>query len=202
MTLIWFKHTPFWSEVSCSTIIPLSVWTRCCHQLCSYFQVLLNAIKCLTSWTQTVSQYVLLLITSTYFCRFALKLRQPSFSLIYWLLIHFLSDTDIRHPEELSLLRPVEEKKKKKDKDLTEEIYDLTEVPLSSGTLTAFLFSLIAWRAHVIAWSKNMWMLETFAKGFKTFWNTRSTISFTVRVSSVLFYFNTLWSWDNCCIFG
>lgn len=42
---------------------------------------------------------------------------------------------DIRRPEELSLLRPVEEKKKKKkDKDLTEEIYDLTEVPLTSGT--------------------------------------------------------------------
>uniref|UniRef100_A0AAQ5ZCM6 Band 4.1 domain-containing protein n=1 Tax=Amphiprion ocellaris TaxID=80972 RepID=A0AAQ5ZCM6_AMPOC len=39
---------------------------------------------------------------------------------------------NIRHPEELSLLRPVEEKKKKKDKDLAEEIYDLTEVPLSS----------------------------------------------------------------------
>uniref|UniRef100_A0A3Q3EVD7 FERM domain containing kindlin 3b n=1 Tax=Kryptolebias marmoratus TaxID=37003 RepID=A0A3Q3EVD7_KRYMA len=39
---------------------------------------------------------------------------------------------NIRHPEELSLLRPVEEKKKKKDKDLTKEIYDLTEVPLSS----------------------------------------------------------------------
>ncbi|MEQ2211538.1 hypothetical protein XENOCAPTIV_005597 [Xenoophorus captivus] len=39
---------------------------------------------------------------------------------------------NIRRPEELSLLRPVEEKKKKKDKDLAEEIYDLTEVPLSS----------------------------------------------------------------------
>lgn len=53
--------------------------------------------------------------------------------------IHFLSFTsaDIRHPEELSLLRPLEEKKKKKDKDSTVEIYDLTEVPLSSGTLTA-----------------------------------------------------------------
>uniref|UniRef100_A0A3Q2CIB6 FERM domain containing kindlin 3b n=2 Tax=Cyprinodon variegatus TaxID=28743 RepID=A0A3Q2CIB6_CYPVA len=38
---------------------------------------------------------------------------------------------NIRHPEELSLLRPVEEKKKKKDKDMAEEIYDLTEVPLS-----------------------------------------------------------------------
>uniref|UniRef100_A0A673AWL0 PH domain-containing protein n=1 Tax=Sphaeramia orbicularis TaxID=375764 RepID=A0A673AWL0_9TELE len=41
---------------------------------------------------------------------------------------------NIRHPEELSLLRPVEEKKKKKDKDSAEEIYDLTEVPLSSAS--------------------------------------------------------------------
>uniref|UniRef100_A0A672FH70 Fermitin family member 3b n=1 Tax=Salarias fasciatus TaxID=181472 RepID=A0A672FH70_SALFA len=40
---------------------------------------------------------------------------------------------NIRHPEELSLLRPVEEKKKKKDKDLEEELHDLTGVPLSSG---------------------------------------------------------------------
>uniref|UniRef100_A0AAQ6A5T0 PH domain-containing protein n=1 Tax=Amphiprion ocellaris TaxID=80972 RepID=A0AAQ6A5T0_AMPOC len=40
---------------------------------------------------------------------------------------------NIRHPEELSLLRPVEEKKKKKDKDLAEEIYDLTEVWLDSS---------------------------------------------------------------------
>uniref|UniRef100_A0A4W5RVC9 FERM domain containing kindlin 3b n=1 Tax=Hucho hucho TaxID=62062 RepID=A0A4W5RVC9_9TELE len=39
---------------------------------------------------------------------------------------------NIRRPEELSLLRPVEEKKKKKDKDLSEELYDLTEVPLTS----------------------------------------------------------------------
>uniref|UniRef100_A0A8C5E0B7 PH domain-containing protein n=1 Tax=Gouania willdenowi TaxID=441366 RepID=A0A8C5E0B7_GOUWI len=33
---------------------------------------------------------------------------------------------NIRHPEELSLLRPLEEKKKKKDKDKVGEIYDLT----------------------------------------------------------------------------
>lgn len=39
----------------------------------------------------------------------------------------------MRHPEELSLLRPVEEKKKKKDKDLNVEIYDLCDLPLSSG---------------------------------------------------------------------
>ncbi|KAM9795420.1 fermitin family homolog 3b [Neosynchiropus ocellatus] len=41
---------------------------------------------------------------------------------------------NIRRPEELSLLRPVEEKKKKKDKDPSEEIYDLTEVPLSAAS--------------------------------------------------------------------
>ncbi|XP_031645595.1 fermitin family homolog 3 isoform X1 [Oncorhynchus kisutch] len=39
---------------------------------------------------------------------------------------------NIRRPEELSLLRPVEEKKRKKDKDLSEELHDLTEVPLTS----------------------------------------------------------------------
>nr|XP_049592273.1 fermitin family homolog 3b isoform X1 [Syngnathus scovelli] len=42
---------------------------------------------------------------------------------------------NIRHPEELSLLRPVEEKKKKKDKNSAEEIFDLTVVPLSSASL-------------------------------------------------------------------
>lgn len=41
---------------------------------------------------------------------------------------------NIRHPEELSLLRPLEEKKKKKDKGSVEEIYDLTEVPLTSAS--------------------------------------------------------------------
>ncbi|XP_056137486.1 fermitin family homolog 3b isoform X2 [Lampris incognitus] len=44
---------------------------------------------------------------------------------------------NIRHPEELSLLRPVEEKKKKKDKDAVEEVYDLTEVPLTSVSRSA-----------------------------------------------------------------
>uniref|UniRef100_A0A669CHC9 FERM domain containing kindlin 3b n=1 Tax=Oreochromis niloticus TaxID=8128 RepID=A0A669CHC9_ORENI len=41
---------------------------------------------------------------------------------------------NIRHPEELSLLRPMEEKKKKKDKNLAPEIYDLTEVNLIIST--------------------------------------------------------------------
>ncbi len=41
--------------------------------------------------------------------------------------------SDLRHPEELSLLRPVEQKKKKKDKDSSEELYDLTDVPLTAG---------------------------------------------------------------------
>ncbi|CAL8356706.1 unnamed protein product [Merluccius merluccius] len=40
---------------------------------------------------------------------------------------------NIRRPEELSLLRPLEEKKKKKkEKDSAEEVYDLVEVPLTS----------------------------------------------------------------------
>ncbi|KAJ8282838.1 hypothetical protein COCON_G00053570 [Conger conger] len=42
---------------------------------------------------------------------------------------------NIRHPEELSLLRPVEEKKKKKDKEAAVEVYDLTEVPLTSASV-------------------------------------------------------------------
>ncbi|XP_077465677.1 fermitin family homolog 3b [Stigmatopora argus] len=43
---------------------------------------------------------------------------------------------NIRHPEELSLLQPVEEKKKKKEKSSTEEILDLTAVPLSTASRT------------------------------------------------------------------
>uniref|UniRef100_A0A4W4FV12 PH domain-containing protein n=1 Tax=Electrophorus electricus TaxID=8005 RepID=A0A4W4FV12_ELEEL len=42
---------------------------------------------------------------------------------------------NIRYPEEMSLLRPVEEKKKKKDKDSAEDEYDLTGVPLTSGSV-------------------------------------------------------------------
>uniref|UniRef100_A0A8C2CYF3 Fermitin family member 3a n=1 Tax=Cyprinus carpio TaxID=7962 RepID=A0A8C2CYF3_CYPCA len=40
---------------------------------------------------------------------------------------------NIRRPEELSLLWPVEEKKKKKDKDVGEEVYDITCAPLPSS---------------------------------------------------------------------
>uniref|UniRef100_A0AAY4CH11 PH domain-containing protein n=1 Tax=Denticeps clupeoides TaxID=299321 RepID=A0AAY4CH11_9TELE len=42
---------------------------------------------------------------------------------------------NIRHPEELSLLRPVEVKKKKKDKDHVQNIYDLTDVSLTSDSI-------------------------------------------------------------------
>ncbi|KAL6480461.1 hypothetical protein MHYP_G00114940 [Metynnis hypsauchen] len=44
---------------------------------------------------------------------------------------------NIRHPEELSLLRPVEEKKKKKDKNSAEDEYDLSNVPLTSVSVPA-----------------------------------------------------------------
>uniref|UniRef100_A0A673NG90 Fermitin family homolog 3-like n=1 Tax=Sinocyclocheilus rhinocerous TaxID=307959 RepID=A0A673NG90_9TELE len=42
---------------------------------------------------------------------------------------------NIRRPEELSLLWPVEEKKKKKDKDVGEEVYDITCAPLTKSTI-------------------------------------------------------------------
>lgn len=46
-----------------------------------------------------------------------------------------LSLADIRHPEELSLLKPVEEKKKKKITDDEDKIHDATFVPLPTGKL-------------------------------------------------------------------
>ncbi|XP_008325083.1 fermitin family homolog 3b [Cynoglossus semilaevis] len=64
-----------------------------------------------------------------------LKLLASFSSPVFSSVIGICKMLNIRRPEELSLLRPVEEKKKKKkDKDLTEEIYDLTEVPLTSGS--------------------------------------------------------------------
>lgn len=61
-------------------------------------------------------------------CKLSVNQARFVFSLIIF--------SDIRRPEELSLLRPIEQKKKKKDKDSAEEIYELTEVPLSSGIFT------------------------------------------------------------------
>ncbi|RVE67353.1 hypothetical protein OJAV_G00102160 [Oryzias javanicus] len=61
-----------------------------------------------------------------------LKLRACFSNPVFQTVMGICRLLSIRHPEELSLLRPVEEKKKKKDKDLSEDIYDLTEVPLSS----------------------------------------------------------------------
>uniref|UniRef100_A0A8C1MKM8 Fermitin family member 3a n=1 Tax=Cyprinus carpio TaxID=7962 RepID=A0A8C1MKM8_CYPCA len=47
---------------------------------------------------------------------------------------------NIRRPEELSLLWPVEEKKKKKDKDVGEEVYDITSgtIPKLANGMPAF----------------------------------------------------------------
>ncbi|XP_071400839.1 fermitin family homolog 3-like isoform X3 [Centroberyx affinis] len=64
-----------------------------------------------------------------------LRLRACFSSPVFHTIMGICQVLNIRHPEELSLLRPVEEKKKKKDKNSVEEIYDLTEVPLTSGTL-------------------------------------------------------------------
>ncbi|XP_029917636.1 fermitin family homolog 3b [Myripristis murdjan] len=61
-----------------------------------------------------------------------LRLRASFSSPVFHTVLEICKMLNIRHPEELSLLRPLEEKKKKKDKDSVEEIYDLTEVPLTS----------------------------------------------------------------------
>ncbi|KAM9376395.1 fermitin family homolog 3b [Pholidichthys leucotaenia] len=61
-----------------------------------------------------------------------LKLRACFSNPVFQTVMGICRILNIRRPEELSLLRPVEEKKKKKDKDLTPEIYDLTSLPLSS----------------------------------------------------------------------
>uniref|UniRef100_A0A8C7ZEN3 FERM domain containing kindlin 3b n=1 Tax=Oryzias sinensis TaxID=183150 RepID=A0A8C7ZEN3_9TELE len=77
-----------------------------------------------------------------------LKLRACFSNPVFQTVMGICRMLGIRHPEELSLLRPVEEKKKKKDKDLSEDIYDLTEVPLSSDVLNfckLLCFFLIRW---------------------------------------------------------
>ncbi|KAK7922431.1 hypothetical protein WMY93_009333 [Mugilogobius chulae] len=63
-----------------------------------------------------------------------LKLRASFSTPVFQTVIGICRMLNIRHPEELSLLRPIEEKRKKKDKDITEELYDLTEVPLSAAS--------------------------------------------------------------------
>lgn len=52
-----------------------------------------------------------------------------------------LSPADIRHPEELSLLKPAEEKKKKKQKGEEEQVYDITCAPLPTGIYTSVCLS-------------------------------------------------------------
>lgn len=66
-----------------------------------------------------------------------LKMRACFSSPVFRCVVGICRVLNIRHPEELSLLRPVEEKKKKKDKDSSEELYDLTDVPLTAGSVQA-----------------------------------------------------------------
>uniref|UniRef100_A0A8C1B1R9 FERM domain containing kindlin 3b n=1 Tax=Cyprinus carpio carpio TaxID=630221 RepID=A0A8C1B1R9_CYPCA len=61
-----------------------------------------------------------------------LKMRACFSSPVFRTVMGICRVLNLRHPEELSLLRPVEEKKKKKDKDSSEELYDLTDVPLTA----------------------------------------------------------------------
>uniref|UniRef100_H2UEC7 FERM domain containing kindlin 3b n=1 Tax=Takifugu rubripes TaxID=31033 RepID=H2UEC7_TAKRU len=63
-----------------------------------------------------------------------LRLRACFSSSVFKAVMGICRMLNIRHPEELSLLRPIEHKKKKKDKGSAEEVYDLTEVPLSSDS--------------------------------------------------------------------
>uniref|UniRef100_A0A674NBR7 FERM domain containing kindlin 3b n=1 Tax=Takifugu rubripes TaxID=31033 RepID=A0A674NBR7_TAKRU len=57
-----------------------------------------------------------------------LRLRACFSSSVFKAVMGICRMLNIRHPEELSLLRPIEHKKKKKDKGSAEEVYDLTEV--------------------------------------------------------------------------
>ncbi|KAF4104934.1 fermitin family homolog 3b [Onychostoma macrolepis] len=66
-----------------------------------------------------------------------LKMRACFSSPVFRAVMGICRVLNLRHPEELSLLRPVEEKKKKKDKDSSEELYDLTDVPLTAGSVQA-----------------------------------------------------------------
>uniref|UniRef100_A0A8C5CYY0 FERM domain containing kindlin 3 n=1 Tax=Gadus morhua TaxID=8049 RepID=A0A8C5CYY0_GADMO len=67
---------------------------------------------------------------------------------------------NIRHPEELSLLRPLEEKKKKKERDALDEVYDLTEVPLASGTRYNYQYCVYGSYIHRLIGSVCKWYLS------------------------------------------
>lgn len=137
--MIWTCNTLIWSQTSYRCVIesaqnrwlvdlfPDKVTNWVC---CSYSRQLssvLHTVCCPYNYQATPSLRII-----------SVTIIADAKSVCLIKLISFFSlitFTDIRHPEELSLLRPIEQKKKKKNKDSAEEIYDLTEVPLSSGIL-------------------------------------------------------------------
>ncbi|XP_066515792.1 fermitin family homolog 3 [Hoplias malabaricus] len=64
-----------------------------------------------------------------------LRLRVCFSSPVFRTVIGICKLLNIRHPEELSLLRPAEEKKKKKQKDEGEEVFDITSAPLPTSSI-------------------------------------------------------------------
>uniref|UniRef100_A0AAR2JD10 PH domain-containing protein n=2 Tax=Pygocentrus nattereri TaxID=42514 RepID=A0AAR2JD10_PYGNA len=63
-----------------------------------------------------------------------LRLRACFSSPVFRTVMGICKLLNMRHPEELSLLRPAEEKKKKKQKD-EEEVFDITSAPLPTGSI-------------------------------------------------------------------
>ncbi|KTF76512.1 hypothetical protein cypCar_00047137, partial [Cyprinus carpio] len=107
-----------------------------------------------------------------------LKISVTSDLHIGGVILKTVEKSHIRRPEELSLLWPVEEKKKKKDKDVGEEVYDITCAPLpSTGTIPKLANGMPAFFAEtpetevvykILAVSQPAPAPETIAKLYRT----------------------------------